>query len=71
MFRTAATLAILVLVAAAHAQQPGPELAERKITSDTTLAGHRFMAPSWIYLSPGGELRRAWLGRDTDLQGQS
>lgn len=39
------------------------------IARDTTIGGHTLPTGTWIYLTQTGVLRRAWLRRDTLLQG--
>jgi len=40
------------------------------IATPLTLAGHALPAGSWIYLAQSGTLERAWLSRDTALDGR-
>jgi hypothetical protein len=69
MISTIIHLALVAAVAIPQGTPPRPDLTERKLDRDTTIAGHRFTSPTWIYLDASGAMRRAWLQRDTELQG--
>ncbi len=42
-------------------------LSECPLAADTTIAGHRFIADTWLRFDETGLLFAAWLSRDTDL----
>jgi hypothetical protein len=44
-------------------------LSECPIASDTTIAGHRFFAGTWLRFDETGVLFAGWLSRDTELNG--
>jgi len=44
-------------------------LSECPIAADTTIAGHRFFAGTWLRFDETGLLFAGWLSRDTDLNG--
>jgi hypothetical protein len=54
---------------ASAAFYPSGALESCPLARDTALGWHRLSAGTWIYLTEAGELRRAWLPRDTWLDG--
>jgi hypothetical protein len=50
---------------------PSGKLQACPLASDTVLFDYEFSAGTWIYLTEAGVLSRAWLSRDTALQGHA